>query len=633
MKKTLLTIFCALTALCGMAQTEVHFSEQYVVTVNSGTPDAPKDGQQTVVANGDGTVNFVIHNLNIEVSSGQNLSLDDVTLSNLTAKEGADGLTYFDGESTFSIPNDKLPATLQMAVAFGMADFSNIPLFIKGKMNDTKLYAFMEINIAKPSMIINVEIGKDNFTTGDAKVYSNQLVVIVNDEISGPQDTNVSVIDNGNGTIDFLLKNFSLGAGDDAVDVGNINIKELAVTEGADGMKYFSYDGTLTIEPGDKEGVDFWLGTILGAIPVKLQGKLNDEKLYVAIDIVLEEMGQNVKVLLGYANVYTDTLAVSLNGENLAPQTADVAVLDNGDGSINLLLKNLILDAGEKMPVGNIYVENIALVEGSDGLKYFSYDAPLTIKPGTVDLEEGQDWVGPALGEIPSVKIQGKLDDEKLFVTIDLNYGMVIFVQFGADDFAIAKTYNESYFVTLMHEQSSLRSATIQVKENSDATIDFTIKDLVLEGGELTIPIGDLTLHNLESTVEKDGKIHFSGNRNISIPADKLPAGAAEELKMAVAMGVFNDIPTVINGWYDDEHVGAYISAEKEFMGYNVNINVQIGFPKGDANGDRRADAADYQYILNLIGNDTYNSNADINASGQVDAADIQFLLNIIANQ
>lgn len=628
MKKTLLTIFCALTALCGMAQTEVHFSEQYVVTVNSGTPDAPKDGQQTVAANSDGTVNFVIHNLNIEVS-GQSLSLGDVTLKNLNAKEGADGLTYFDGESTFSIPVDKLPTTLQMLVKVGMADFSNIPLFISGKMNDTKLYALMDINIAKPATKINVEIGTDNF--GGAKVYSNQLLVIVNNEINGPQDTNVSVIDNGNGTIDFLLKNFSLGAGDDAMDVGNINVKDLAVTEGADGMKYFSYDGTLTIEPGDKEGVDFWLGTILGAIPVKLQGKLNDEKLYVAIDIVLEGMGQNVKVLLGYANVYTDTLAVSLNGESLAPQTADVAVLDNGDGSINLLLKNLILDAGEKMPVGNIYVENIALVEGSDGLKYFSYDAPLTIKPGTVDLEEGQDWVGPALGEIPSVKIKGKLNDEKLFVTIDLNHGMVIFVQFGTDEFPVAKTYDESYFVTLMHEQSSLRSATIQVAENNNATIDFTIKDLVLQGGELTIPIGDLTLHNLE-TKEKDGKNYFSGNRNISIPADKLPAGAAEELKMAVAMGVFNDIPTVINGWYDDEHVGAYISAEKEFMGYNVNINVQIGFPKGDANGDRRADAADYQYILNLIGNDTYNSNADINASGQVDATDYQFLLNIIAN-
>ena len=54
---------------------------------------------------------------------------------------------------------------------------------------------------------------------------------------------------------------------------------------------------------------------------------------------------------------------------------------------------------------------------------------------------------------------------------------------------------------------------------------------------------------------------------------------------------------------------------------------------KGDANGDKKVDATDYQYILNIISNDSYNAEADINDSGAVDAADIQFLLNIIANQ
>ena len=631
-----------MTAIFGMAQSTT-YNEKYVVTTN-GSAAAEKAGVEEVTNNGDGTINFTLKDFYIS-AMGSEISVGDLNIQNAEVETGTDGLLYFTKEGTFTVPAEKLSGLYSMFAS----NLANMPVKLSGKLNGEKLYAVIDIEsngkIMGMALQINVQIGTDDFPVVPVggKVYTEQLLVTINGETSAPQMTDVTVFSNGDGTINFELKNFVLGAGSESMPVGNIVVENIPVSVGADGLSYFTYDDALNIQPGDLAVVEMWYGPMLGAIPLKLQGKMNEDKLYVTIDIDLQStLGQIVYVQLGTddfviipagGKLYTEQLVVTINGESSEPQMADVIVIDNGDGTINFELKNFFLGAGsESMPVGNIVVENIAVTEGSDGLKYFTYDDALTIQPG--DKAGVEMWYGPMLGAIP-LKLKGKMNDEKLYVTIDIDLqsslGQIVNVQVGTDEFPVAKTYDESYFVTLMHEQSSLRSATIQVAENNNATIDFTIKDLVLQGGELTIPIGDLTLHNLE-TKEKDGKNYFSGNRNISIPADKLPAGAAEELKMAVAMGVFNDIPTVINGWYDDEHVGAYISAEKEFMGYNVNINVQIGFPKGDANGDRRADAADYQYILNLIGNDTYNSNADINASGQVDATDYQFLLNIIAN-
>jgi hypothetical protein len=132
------------------------------------------------------------------------------------------------------------------------------------------------------------------------KIYTEKLVVTVNGEDSEPQDANVSVEDNGNGTINFVLKNFFLSSGDDAIPVGNINVENVPVTKGNDGLDYIFFEGSTTIQPGDMEGVDMWVGPMFGEIPMKLQGKMNDEKLFVTIDIDMQEaMGRVIYVLLG----------------------------------------------------------------------------------------------------------------------------------------------------------------------------------------------------------------------------------------------------------------------------------------------------------------------------------------------
>ena len=281
------------------------------------------------------------------------------------------------------------------------------------------------------------------------RVYQEPLVVTVNGESSEPQTATLSVTDNEDGTINFTLRNFMLGTGDDPIPVGNISVENIAVTKGEDGLQHFECERNITIQSGDLPDVYIWVGTMLGQIPVKLKGKLNDEKLFVTIDIDMQStLKQVVYVQIGTDDfdavvrterTYEEPLVVTVNGESSEPQTATLSVTDNGDGTINFTLRNFMLGTGDDpIPVGNISVENIAVTKGEDGLQHFECERNITIQSG--DLPDVYIWVGTMLGQIP-VKLKGKLNDEKLFVTIDIDMQstlkQVVYVQIGTDDFEV----------------------------------------------------------------------------------------------------------------------------------------------------------------------------------------------------
>jgi len=282
------------------------------------------------------------------------------------------------------------------------------------------------------------------------KIYTETLVVTVDGVSTPPQDASVTVVDNGDGTINFVLNNFFLDAGDESLPVGNVSVANIPTTEGSDGLTYFTFTGPIAIQPGNMEGMGDtdWYGPMLGEIPLVLNGKMNDEKLFVTIDIDMQDiLGQIVYVQLGTddfgseGKIYTEPLIVTVDGESTPPQAASVTVVDNGDGTINFVLNNFFLGAGdESLPVGNVSVANIPVTEGSDGLTYFTYNGNITIQDG--DLEGVEMWYGPMLGEIPLV-LQGKMNDEKLYVTIDIDMqdilGQIVYVQLGTDDFVVSK--------------------------------------------------------------------------------------------------------------------------------------------------------------------------------------------------
>ncbi len=136
--------------------------------------------------------------------------------------------------------------------------------------------------------------------SAQGKVYTEQLVITINDATSEPQTTNVVVVDNGDGTINFEMKNFFMVDGENSIPVGNIVLEKLPVTEGENGLKLFTFNSTLAIQPGDLEGVDFWVGPAFGEIPLDLRGKMTNDKMYAVIDIdIREAFGQILFVQFG----------------------------------------------------------------------------------------------------------------------------------------------------------------------------------------------------------------------------------------------------------------------------------------------------------------------------------------------
>ena len=460
MKKILLTTLCAMVSLFGMAQSEKTYTEQYVVSVNEGDPSEPQTTDILVVDNGNGTINFVLKDFTLTMFN-QSMELGDVSLEGVNVIQEQDGVKTFMQEGTYTITADKLPTDMQ-AMAFM---FQNIPYTLVGKTNDERLFAVLEIDMSNTmGTTIDVMVGDPNVfnVAVEGKVYTETLIVTVDGESSEPQDADVVVYDNEDGTIDFELKNFILSSEGFNLYVGTIFVENITTEVGEDGLTHFSYQGDIIIQEGDLEGVDMWFGPMLCkdeegnpvGIPIVLNGKMTDEKLFATIDI--EFGGQVIHVQLGTddfdqpqreGKTYTEQLVVTVDGDSSEPQDADVVVYDNEDGTIDFELKNFILSAGEgfNLYVGTIYVENITTEVGEDGLTHFSYNGDITIQEG--DLEGVDMWLGPLLCKdeegnpvgIPIV-LSGKMTDDKLFAILDLEFGgQVIHVQLGTDDFVAFK--------------------------------------------------------------------------------------------------------------------------------------------------------------------------------------------------
>ncbi|MBQ9523527.1 MAG: calycin-like domain-containing protein [Bacteroidaceae bacterium] len=456
MKKLLLVLFCAFTALAVSAQVKT-YTDKLVITINDQSSE-PQTADVKVVDNGNGTINFELRNF-FMVAGENSIPVGHIILENLPVTDGENGVKSFTFNGTLVIQPGDMPG-----VDFWVGpEFGEIPLDLRGKMTDDKMYAAIDIDIREAfGQVLFVQFGTDDFTPG--KIYTEQLVITINDQSSEPQTADVKVVDNGNGTINFIMKNFFMVAGENSVPVGNIVIENLPVTEGENGVKILTFKGNLVIQPGDMPGVDFWVGPEFGEIPLDLRGKMTDDKMYAAIDIdIREAFGQVLFVQFGRDNffatekIYTEQLVITVNGESSEPQMTGVTVIDNANQTIDFELKNFFLPNGEtSIPVGNIKIENIPVTKGDDGLDYITFEGAVTIQPG--DMEGVNNWAGPMVGEIP-MKLQGKMNENKLFVTIDIDIqetlGQIVNVQVGTDDFINQEEIDAVNDVVSLHKSSS----------------------------------------------------------------------------------------------------------------------------------------------------------------------------------
>lgn len=127
-------------------------AEQYVVTIGSTTQE-PKVTDVILAGNGK-TYTFTLPDFSLTTMS-QTVYVGDMSLEGIEIN--ADGT--FSKTGTFDVPDDKIPAALASYASF----LKNIPYTLNGKVNDTKLYATIDITVTLLGMTANVVAGVDDF--------------------------------------------------------------------------------------------------------------------------------------------------------------------------------------------------------------------------------------------------------------------------------------------------------------------------------------------------------------------------------------------------------------------------------------------------------------------------------------
>lgn len=159
-----------------------------------------------------------------------------------------------------------------------------------------------------------------------ATTYTCHIKVVVNGTVAEQDEVPVEVV-KSNGTYDLSLNNFVLIQEGVPMPVGNIQVTGV---EGVDEYGYTTihYDAPLAITPGNDPQYDYWLGPMLGDVPVNMTARFTDSAASADIAINLEAMGQVINV-----NIFGVAPAV-------AGKPGDV----NMDGEVNVADVNSVID-------------------------------------------------------------------------------------------------------------------------------------------------------------------------------------------------------------------------------------------------------------------------------------------------
>ena len=283
MKKFLLTMAVALTAMFATAQTKT-YTDALTVNVGGGATD-PQETTINVKSNSDGTYCLSLNNFVL----GGMIKVGNIVLDNISATEEA-GIKSFATNQTIQITAGEGSADDWMGPSLG-----DVPIDLKGEMTDGSLYCTIDINMGGEIGLVAVTFGKDIKATRN---YTDALVVTINGNSSTPQQTTINVDEKVDGTYTLSLNDFML----DGMPIGNIVLHDITATDN-DGVFSFEKKQNITITSGSDDSVD-WGGPMLGEVPVDLTGKMTEYKLYCNIDIDMSALlGQVINVKFGNEDV------------------------------------------------------------------------------------------------------------------------------------------------------------------------------------------------------------------------------------------------------------------------------------------------------------------------------------------
>ena len=289
----------------------------------------PQTITTTISTLSDGSINLDIKDI-VMANGEQSMPLGNLSLKGINLVMREVNTFFYSGFAGFEGEGSPLQGAL-------------IEAQIQGKFEGEDLFYTLTINAPSMNAVFDYTFGENKYapTVLSSKMYEDNIVVRVNDMVTDPMSASVKVDRLSNGNINFSLPDFVMVLEGASMYVGNIDIKDLPIIDGANERSYelINYNGMLRITEGS-DSEQPWIGPLLGFIPLRLKGKLTDDKLFVAIDIDMQEtMGQVISVDFG----------------------SDIANGITSIGNGQLTMNNAIYDlSGRRVqkPTKGIYIQN-----------------------------------------------------------------------------------------------------------------------------------------------------------------------------------------------------------------------------------------------------------------------------------
>jgi len=150
---------------------------------------------------------------------------------------------------------------------------------------------------------------------------------------------------------------------------------------------------------------------------------------------------------------------------------------------------------------------------------------------------------------------KGKKDDYLYIDDIEMVYDEKVFT-------------DDPLYVTVNGAKSGPFSATVYVTENADNTINFTLKNFVLENDGDVMPVGNINVTNIPTNDLGDGVTGFAANQIIEIEDGDDPSYPYW------AGPMLGEIPLEMSGKYNAEHLYVVINIP---LSDDMQVYVELG--------------------------------------------------------
>ncbi|MCQ2266363.1 MAG: calycin-like domain-containing protein [Bacteroidaceae bacterium] len=338
MKKIYSFLALALVSVMAMAQT-IQLPGKLSVSVNEVESNMQANVFLTFSEDGS-AIDFSLPNF-VLVDEENTMGVGNILIENIALKPVADDTFGFEYNGNINITEGTLPGIdMWMGPMLG-----EVPLALKGTFDLAVGALVVDIDI---DMMENLgQVIKVNFTSEAGIVaFTDQLSVTVNGESSSQEATVYFKDDEETETNTFVLPNFVLSDGTNTIPVGNIVIPGIEVEGlGLAEIGTFSFEGNINIAEGD-DSQTFWMGPMLGEVPVKLQGYIDYEamKLYVYITISMQVGEEHQDIIVTFGN---SELISGVHSATLAPASQLSYDLQ---GRVNKgLSKGIVIENGKKV--------------------------------------------------------------------------------------------------------------------------------------------------------------------------------------------------------------------------------------------------------------------------------------------